>query len=370
MKRSFQLFLVLVFLCIFQGRATLGTAQVLLNYDPDIQLQKQGFSLAPNEAAFVWVEPSSFPAATWRIAVPSEAGLFIGEELWMIADRDTLLFFESNVLESSSDSNGKVKITARKQGIDLGEFSVKKGFFGSPAEIPRTSDRQLSKREKDEVREFFFIAIVVLLFFIALFRLLFPSIFGIFWNPAGIFAFDDLWESVSFSKIYSAELLFYLIVINLGVGLMTLLGIHLFEIELFGLLFEKDIRTMIYLWLVISLVLTLLTFFKFLWLGMHTFIFDLHKVALPHFFYLLKVSGFGLLMVLGLTVVFYANHLIPGAIDLEILYYSFLGVYTLGIMGLSIWMYKKNGFNNYHLFSYLCTSELIPFLVICKLLLG
>lgn len=127
---------------------------------------------------------------------------------------------------------------------------------------------------------------------------------------------------------------------------------------------------MVYLWLVISLVLALLTFFKFLWLGIHTFIFDLHKVALPHFFYLLKVSGFGLLMVLGLTIVFYSNHLIPEMINMEILYYSFLGVYTLGIIGLSIWMLKKNGFNNYHLFSYLCTSELIPFLVICKLLLG
>ncbi len=370
MKRSIQLFLVMVFFCLCQGMPRVGIAQVLLNYDPDIQLQKQGFNLAPNEAAFVWVVPGSFPEATWRIAIPKDAGLFIGEELWMIADRDTLVFLDSQKLESSTGTDGKVKIAARKKGIDLDEFSVKKGFFGSPAEIPEISDGQLSKRKNDDVKEFFFIAIVILLLFIAVFRLLFPSIFGIFWNPAGIFAFEDLWESVGFSKIYSAELLFYLIVINLGVGLMVLLGIHLFEVELFGLLFEKDIETMVYLWLVISLVLTLLTFFKFLWLGIHTFIFDLHKVALPHFFYLLKVSGFGLLMVLGLTVVFYANQLIPGAIDMAILYYSFLGVYSLGIIGLSIWMYKKNGFNNYHLFSYLCTSELIPFLVICKLLLG
>lgn len=370
MKRSLQLFLGMVILCFYQGGVTAGVAQVLLNYDPDIQLQKQGFTLAPNEAAFVWVETSAFREASWRIGIPKDAGLFIGEELWMIANEDTLVFFDSKVMESSAEANGKVKITARKKGIDLGEFSVKKGFFASPKEIPRILEGQLSKRKKDEVKEFFFIAIVVLLFFIALFRLLFPSIFGIFWNPAGIFAFDDLWESVSFSKIYSAELIFYLIIINLGVGLMALLGIHLFEIELFGLILEKDIETMVYLWLVISLVLSLLTFFKFLWLGIHTFIFDLQKVALPHFFYLLKVSGFGLLMVLGLTVVFYSNRLIPGTINLEILYYSFLGVYTLGIIGLSIWMFRKNGFNNYHLFSYLCTSELIPFLVICKLLLG
>ncbi|SEJ31522.1 protein of unknown function [Cyclobacterium xiamenense] len=369
MKRNYRLFLGALALFFGIFFAETGRAQVLINYDPEIQEQEGGW-LAGTESMHVWVDTKQFAAASWRIVVPRGAGLFIGDNLWILPEKDTLVFLSNETLLSQAGAEGKVKLTARKKGIEQDDFSVKKGFFVSDLSEAVTQAGAISTRQTDRVKDFFFLAVLVLLFFIALFRLLFPTIFGVFWNPAGIFSFEDLWESVGFSKVYSAELLFYLIVVNLGVGLMALFGMHLFGVELTVLAFDQDVETMVLLWLVISLVATLLTFFKFMWLAINTFIFDLERVALPHFFYLLKVSGFGLLVVLAVTVVLYANELIPDGIYLEALYYSFFGLYTLGIIGLTIWLYKKNGFNNYHLFSYLCTSELIPFLVICKLLLG
>ncbi|WP_375585084.1 DUF4271 domain-containing protein [Cyclobacterium xiamenense] len=368
MKTGNQIFMGFLGFWLGVLMTTAGTAQVLINYDPEMQQEYTG--PGGNRSVFVRVDAEQFPAASWRILVAKNAGLFFGDVLWMLPETDTLLYLTNEILRSHASPGGGVNLTVRGKGIDRTDVSVKKGFFplDSPETVPLVGP--MSKREIDNVKDFFFIAVFVLLFFIALFRLLFPTIFGVFWNPAGIFSFEDLWESVGFSKIYSAELLFYLIVVNLGVGLMVLLGIHIFEVEMLGIAFEKELETMVLLWLIISGVGTLLTFFKFMWLGMNTFIFDLQRVALPHFFYLLKVSGFWLLVVLGITVVLYSNQLIPGGLYLQTLYYSFFGLYTAGIIGLSIWLYKKKDFNNYHLFSYLCTSELIPFLVICKLLLG
>lgn len=371
MKRKHQFLLLIIGISSMLAFPEKAFSQVLFNYDPDIKLSKERTVFTPNDAAFVWVDTRKFTTAEWRIRIPGGAALFMGEALWMLAEEDTLLFISNQELESRIGKSGELKISAFKRGIATRDFSVRKGFFDSDAGSPGLQNDAIdTKRSRDKFKDFFFIIVLAILFFLALFRVLFPSIFGLFWNPIAIFSFEDLWESVSFSKIYSAELLFYLILINMGMALMIIFGIHLFEIDLFGLSFGNEVQMMVFIWLACTLCLTLITFLKFIWLGINTYLFELDKIALPHFFYLLKVSGFGLLVMIGGTVILYTNNLFSGGTYVWGLFISFLVVYTLGIIGLSIWLYKKNGFNNYHLFSYLCTSELIPFLVICKLLLG
>jgi hypothetical protein len=48
----------------------------------------------------------------------------------------------------------------------------------------------------------------------------------------------------------------------------------------------------------------------------------------------------------------------------------FFVLYIFGVLMLFFLMTKKVSFKNYHLFSYLCTAELVPFLVIAKLIIG
>lgn len=371
MKKEHRFFLIVVSTLWMLAFPNHAISQVLSNYDPEIKHSSEKGMFTPNDAVYVRVDTRQFSTAEWRIRLPKGAALFIDEQLWEVVSNDTLLFFSNQELESRIGKVGVLKISAFKKGIDPRDFSVRKGFFDADSSPPQIRNQSMdNKRSRDRFKDFFFTIVLAILFFLALFRVLFPSIFGLFWNPIAIFSFEDLWESVSFSKIYSAELLFYLILINMGMALMGILGFHVFGIDFYGLSLENDIETMVFVWLAFTLSLTLITFLKFIWLGINTYIFELEKIALPHFFYLLKVSGFGLLVLIGLTVVVYSNNLLSGSMYVWWLFISFLTVYSLGIIGLSIWLYKKNGFNNYHLFSYLCTSELIPFLVICKFLLG
>jgi hypothetical protein len=343
-------------------------AQVLVNYDPDIQENSVDNWLGQNESVSASVDVNQFPDASWRIRVPESTGLFFNKVLWEYFISDTVLILSNQTMTPFVKNDGKLEITAFKPGISPVDFSIKKGYFNTIIESS-PSETALIKRNKDEIKDFFFIALIAVLFFIAIFRGFFPIIFSIFWNPKTVFSFEDIWESVSFSKIYSAELLFYLVLVNMGTSLLVVLVIHGLGIDIYGMGLNPEVEKLVFAWLIISLLLTTATFIKFIWLGIGAFLFGLKKIAFPHFFYLLKVRGFGLLIVIASLVLIYSNNWFTPAEHYPYMYYTFFIIYSFGIIGLAIWLYKKNGFNNYHLFSYLCTSELIPFLVICKLLL-
>jgi hypothetical protein len=357
-----------LFLILLSGSTFDSLAQVLINYDQGVKENSADSWFRQNESVSALVDINQFPDASWRIRVPERTGLFFNKVLWEYFNSDTVLIVSNQTMAPFVDNDRMLKVTAFKPGILPEEFSIKKGYFNTIIESSPSASG-LNKRKIDAINDFFFIALIAVLFFVAIFRAFFPVIFGIFWNPKTVFSFEDIWESVSFSKIYSAELLFYLVLINMGTSLLIVLVIHGSGIDIFGMGLNPEIEKLVFAWLIISLILTIATFIKFIWLGIGAFLFDLSKIAFPHFFYLLKVRGFGLLMVTAFLVLIYSNNLFSPAEQFSYMYYTFFIVYSFGIIGLSIWLYKKKGFNNYHLFSYLCTSELIPFLVICKLLL-
>lgn len=361
----FQGLLVVVFSCFPGGLI----AQVLVNYDSAIQENLSEGWLNPNESLSVQVDGNQFEDASWRIQLPGGTSLFFNEALWDHYMQDTTLIISNKSILPYKNKDGKLEVIAFKPGISLEEFSVQKGYFSNLEDNVETAN-VLEKRKRDEVSDFFFIALIAILFLIAIFRAFFPSIFGIFWNPKSVFSIEDIWESGSFSKIFSAELLFYLVLINMSTGLLVLLVVHSLGIDFFGIGLDSEIEKLIFAWLIFSLILTIVTLFKFIWLGIGGFLFSLKKIAFPHFFYLLKVRGFALFIIISMLIIVYANNWVYLYEHFSFMYYTFFLIYSLGLIGLAIWLYKKNGFNNYHLFSYLCTSELIPFLVICKLLLG
>lgn len=358
-----------LFLLVLSGLPFHSIAQVLVNYDSALHENVSEGWFKHNESIAVQVDANQFQDASWQIRLPEGSSLFFNEALWDHYLHDTLLVINNKSVLPYLDDEGKLEVIAFKPGISPEEFSVQKGYFNNSVEKIETAN-VLEKRKKDEIRDFFFIALIAVLFLIAIFRAFFPSIFGIFWNPKSVFSIEDIWESGSFSKIYSAELLFYLVLINMSTGLLVILVVHGLEIDFFGLGLDSGVEKLVFAWLIFSLLLTIITFFKFIWLGTGAFLFSLNKIAFPHFFYLLKVRGFALFIIIGMLVLVYANNWVSLYEHFSYMYYTFFLIYSLGLIGLAIWLYKKNGFNNYHLFSYLCTSELIPFLVICKLLLG
>ena len=287
-----------LFLLLLSGLPFHSIAQVLVNYDSALHENFSGGWFKQSESIAVQVDANQFQDASWQIRLPEGSSLFFNEALWDHYLHDTLLVINNKSVLPYLDDEGKLEIIAYKPGISQEEFSVQKGYFNNYNEKIETAN-VLEKRKKDEIRDFFFIAV---LFLIAIFRAFFPSIFGIFWNPKSVFSIEDIWESGSFSKIYSAELLFYLVLINMSTGLLVILVVHGLEIDFFGLGLDSGVEKLVFAWLIFSLLLTIITFFKFIWLGIGAFLFSLNKIAFPHFFYLLKVRGFALFIIICMLV--------------------------------------------------------------------
>ncbi|MEP0711255.1 MAG: DUF4271 domain-containing protein, partial [Algoriphagus sp.] len=127
--------------------------------------------------------------------------------------------------------------------------------------------------------------------------------------------------------------------------------------------------TLIFLWSGGTLILLLLTIFKFTSIKILAHLFDLGKLEFAHFFYLLRLV---VIVTIGLVLVctfFLLNDFSRIEMALELSFTGFFWLYVLGILGLFLIMVNKLGFKKYHLFTYLCIAELVPFLILAKLVL-
>ncbi len=368
--RVFSIYLLLLMVIWPMGQVT---GQVLENYDIEITYEEKEAFFNTYKSANVLVDLKNFPQAQIRIKLPNGAGLFFNGILGEVAKQDTVLYFGSDDLRNKiGGQTEELLVGVFKKGLEQGAFSLQKGYFKEEVPSLKQLEREdlIRKRDANVMQDFFFTAVLSILILFSLFRTLFPSVFSIFWGLDRILSFEDLWESVGISKIYSAELLFYLFTINSGISLFIVIGMYETGLEVFGEKLGQSLNFLLLLWLSSSAILTALFFLKFLWLGANTFVFDLKRIALPHFFYLLKVTGLGLLVVLTVLVIINSNGIIFPEGYFTYVSYVFFGFYAFGIISLLFWLSNKVGLKNYHLFSYLCTSELIPFLVIFKLILG
>jgi hypothetical protein len=95
-------------------------------------------------------------------------------------------------------------------------------------------------------------------------------------------------------------------------------------------------------------------------------LFDLGKSEFAHFFYLLRLIAFGFAAVLVVVTFFVINDFNKLKMVYSFLMQGFFWFYVFGILGLFLLMMNRLDFKKYHLFTYLCLAEIVPFLVLCK----
>src|SRR5690606_26693842 len=117
-------------------------------------------------------------------------------------------------------------------------------------------------------------------------------------------------------------------------------------------------------------VLILISLLKFVWLKVSALIFGISKIEFIHFFYMLRVASIILIGMYVVLVLCFANDISSMMATISYLLKGFFALYILGVIMLFFMMVSHVSLKNYHLFSYLCTAELVPFLVLSKLIIG
>ena len=362
-------FLLMVFCCCFLS----VRGQVIQNYDPEITVeQSDAWYLAP-EIAKVNVGLNDFPLAELGVRAPAYSSIFIDGTLWLYVDRDTTFSVPLEELAGrfpSTEATGE--LTFFKKGIHKDDISVRKGYFkgDSKGEQHLLNAESGNEREKPLMEDFFVVAALTTFSFLALFKAIYPLVIGFVIRPVSAFSTEDFYESNSLTKFLSEEILIFLIIFNMLLMLLIIMFVHYLDLGGWSDYLQGDLYHLFFVWLIGTGFLTVLSWTRFAWLKIAAMLFSINKFEFTHFFFMLRIVSVLLALILVCLFVSVINGL-PGLEGfMQYLLWTFFAVYFLGVVVLYFIMVKKLTFKNYHLFSYLCTAELVPFLVLSKLIIG
>ncbi|NVJ86724.1 MAG: DUF4271 domain-containing protein [Algoriphagus sp.] len=316
-----------------------------------------------------WVNLKQFPEAYLIMEVPEQTLVFTGERLWFFSEQDTFLVRQVKDVwkELRQDSvqliyfkkrlgrNRPVLLktaTASTKNLDFREESGETGAF--------------QPFSRQEIRDFFLIAFLIILFFLAGFRQVYPYIFTAILSPLGLVTDEDFSDTGSLQKFFSLDILVFVFLVNILTALGAVIGLVFFRQDL---LLEWGINSsdrLLWFWFIGSLGLLVLTIFKFIGIRITASLFDLSRLEFPHFFYLLRLIVWANLLFVTAGFFYLMNAYYDLQNFLSISYQAFFCIYLLGIGFLFLTMMNRLSFKKYHLFTYLCIAELVPFLILVK----
>ncbi|TFV96067.1 DUF4271 domain-containing protein [Algoriphagus kandeliae] len=367
MKFRFSVLLLLLFL---GSGLTFLRAQVLEDMTDAWKREEVKSWFSSSNRLDQWVDLKEFPEAYLVMEVPGQTLVFEGERLWFFSKKDTFLLRQVKDLRQEFGKDS-IQLTYFKKRLGSVRPLLQKTVnaknldtvgLGQQAEVESFS--QVFSRQ--EVRDFFLIAFLIALFLLAGYRQVYPYIFFSILSPRGLVTDEDFSESGSLQKFFSLDILLFVFLVNILTSLGAIMGLIFFQQDLLLQWGVNSSDRLLGLWLVGAIGLLVLTIFKFIGIRITATLFDLTRLEFPHFFYLLRLIVWANLLFVLVGFFYLMNAYYELEIFLSLSYEVFFWMYLLGIGFLFLTMMNRLSFKKYHLFTYLCIAELVPFLILVK----
>ncbi|WP_114748016.1 DUF4271 domain-containing protein [Pleomorphovibrio marinus] len=345
-------------------------AQVLESYEVTQVGMKGGFSKKIPRAE-VYVNLNTFPQSVLRIDLQEGTSLFVESRLLHHVKVDTTLHLPLVSLVDTLPQSGRdtVALIFLNQALDLDRIKVNKGYFQDELQISEkvAEDQLSSTRDRASLEEFFVLVALLIIGVLAIFRSVNYSVLSSMLHPGKLFDAEEVMESSFVSKVFSASTVFYMLVLSMAfalIGIVFLVLVHPLGVEV-----STDLNTLLFYWLVGILIFLAIGYLKFFWIKIIAFIFRLEVVEGSQFMFMLRVVSIIGLLVFSALLFIMTNYPLTAENHISLLARSMFFVYLTGVVMFLIVAQKSGSFKLYHLFSYICTSELIPFLVITQFLM-
>ena len=348
-----------------------GNAQVLENYEGKWSNSTEQSVLGSIVQKQVTLAANTFPQSFFRFKVPGNSTLFVDGKLWDMIQNDTTFFVATSEFKKEFGKDS-LFITVVSDKFKLRNFDLeiakvarnrveeKQVNFG--AKLMAFEKRQLVQPMKD----FIAVSLLIILMLLGIYRRIYPYLLGVLLQPLSVIKAEDFSESGGLQKVFSFDIIYFLFLLAMIIAHSLVVGIVIFRpdwIEIWGGLTSLSLLS---LWIITSFLLLAVTILKFSVIKLIVYLFELGKSEFAHFFYLLRLISFGFGFVLLATTFLVINDIS----ELEIVFTQLIQVvfwaYLVGVFGLFLIMMNRLNFKKYHLFTYLCLSEIIPFLVLTK----
>lgn len=361
MRKSY-LFLLLFFI------VSIGKAQVLEDLQSQWENGGESSLFESNDRLKLTLDLNSFPMSIISIGIPDGTVVFLGEKLWFFTEKDTLL--NTSLAEYRKlVKEPKVDLTLFRSGISADLVSAKKVLrLEKPVEAV---DGQLVNIEKlglnrQEVKDFFTFSLMIILIITTAYKSAYPYIFTVIARPISLLKAEDFSDSGSLQKFFSFDVLFFVLMVNMMSAVAMILSVVFFKEAWLEARIPINFQNLMIGWGIGSLTLFVLTVIKFTMIRIIAYLFELGKIEFAHFFYLLRLVLIATIALILVMAYFIMNdfYLVKTALSISITVFFWL--YIVGIIVLFIIMMNRLSFKKYHLFTYLCLAELVPFLILAK----
>lgn len=343
-------------------------AQVLEDYAGKWKSAREESWLGSNNQIELKLDLSAFPKSDLQIALPSESTVFIDEKLWQLTTGDTLIF--KNVQDLRTEfGKDTVTFTVVSPNLTTMNTSVKKVVGREQLMENGPSSEVMPRIERfvtQSVKDFYVTGLLVILFFLALYKLAYPYLLEVMVQPLAVISAEDFSDNGNLQKFFSFDIIFYLLIVGMMISEVAILSMVIFKRDWLETWIGLDYSSLLLIWLLGAFAALVLTILKFIGIRVISYLFDLGKAEFSHFFYLLRLIVFGCSIVILVGAYFVVNNYSGLESSLSILLPGLFWGYILGVLGLFLIMMNRLSFKKYHLFTYLCIAELIPFLILSK----
>ena len=361
----FALFCFLFFVSI------LGQAQVLENYERKWASASEQSLVGSIGQKEVYLAVHTFPQSYFQFEVPGHSTIFMDGKLWGLIPKDTTFFISTASIKKEFRKDSLL-VTVINDRIQMGEFGLKisKVAKNTVEEEQVDLEKQFLAQQKrtpvQPLKDFFALSLVFILGLAAVYRRVYPYLLGVLIQPLSVIKAEDFSESGGLQKVFSFDILFYLFLVSMMLAQCLVTGIVIFRPDWIENWIGFSAFSLLFFWVLASILILVLTILKFSAIKLVSYLFDLGKLEFAHFFYLLRLITFGFALILLVSSFFVINDFYILKSGFIYLMKGFFWVYLFGVLGLFLIMMSRLNFKKYHLFTYLCLAELVPFLVLTK----
>jgi hypothetical protein len=302
-----------------------------------------------------------------------EALTYEGNYLQIDATRDFTLFVNGQ-LAASARRDGRYSIDSLRQQFGSPRLQIGLHFSGSTdnfnAKIVSLSaqgkDDGIEPRKGSSFRDFSVVAIFLLLtLFISLLQLN-PKLTSEYFSLTKIFSLRETDDGQIYTRITSSSNILFYIFSSLMAG-FSLTLIFEFTHGVDGKLTSGTFWLSFYEWIRISFIVLSFFFIKIVLVYSLSRLFGIKGAGRIHFFYWIRVL---LVVASVLTIILFLYFISRG--QNATMYQAVLWIITIVLSSIMVLVFlkliRRSECSIFHLFSYICATEIIPFLITIKLL--
>jgi len=310
---------------------------------------------------YFFLEANRFSGTFFRISSPEPITLFINGQL--AAKSKTGLNLSVDSLRGAYHSQ-VLQVSIHQDGIYEGGLQT---LIQSKVREPSTLNEVSSRFSS--FRDFAIIGMLVLMIMLIVIIQLNPKLASDYFSVTKIFSVREGEDSQAYSRITSSINILFYVYSSLMLGYYLMIVFHFLPLQYTAaLLFQAtSFWEAVFQWLELSLIVLGLFFLKIMLVYGLSFVFGMREIGGIHFFNWVRL----LLGVFGvLTIVLFLYFITHG--HREGFYIFLLTIMSWVLAGWTILiifkLHRQMGHSMFHLFSYICATELIPFLITIKVL--